>query len=73
MTTSGSGDPAEELLARLRSGVVKPMDLAGFLVYALLGLLFAYLFERSRSLVASWAAHAAFNVFNLMLLFALFG
>jgi hypothetical protein len=31
MTTSGSVDPAEELLARLRSGVVKPMDLAGFL------------------------------------------
>jgi hypothetical protein len=46
---------------------------AGFVTYLLLGLIFAYLFEASRSLVTSWAAHAAFNVFNLMLLFALFG
>jgi len=47
--------------------------LAGFVTYLLLGLIFAYLFEASRSLVTSWAAHAAFNIFNLMLLFALFG
>lgn len=46
---------------------------AGFVTYLLLGLIFAYLFEASRSLVTSWAAHAAFNIFNLMLLFALFG
>jgi len=49
------------------------LDLAGFVAYALLGLVFAYLFERSRSLVAPWAAHAAFNVFNLVLVFLLFG
>jgi membrane protease YdiL (CAAX protease family) len=47
--------------------------LAGFVTYLLLGLIFAYLFEASRSLVTCWAAHAAFNIFNLMLLFALFG
>ncbi len=29
MTVSGSVDPAEELLARMRGGVVKPMDIAG--------------------------------------------
>jgi len=31
MTKPGSVDPAEELLARVRSGVVKPLELAGFL------------------------------------------
>lgn len=31
MTVSGSVDPAEELLARMRGGVVKPMDIAGLL------------------------------------------
>ena len=37
------------------------------------GVVFAYLFERSRSLFAPWAAHAAFNIFNLMLVIVLFG
>ncbi|MFB3880543.1 MAG: lysostaphin resistance A-like protein [Armatimonadota bacterium] len=49
------------------------MSLAGFAAYLLLGLVFAYLFERSRSLVVSFAAHAAFNIFNLMVVIALFG
>ena len=49
------------------------MNLAGFAAYLLLGVVFAYLFERSRSLFAPWAAHAAFNIFNLMLVIVLFG
>ncbi len=49
------------------------LSLAGFASLFLLGLLFAYLFERSRSLVAPWAAHAAFNIFNLAMLMTLFG
>lgn len=49
------------------------LSLAGFASLFLLGLLFAYLFERSRSLVAPWAAHAAFNIFNLAMLMTFFG
>jgi membrane protease YdiL (CAAX protease family) len=49
------------------------MNVAGFAAYLLLGVVFAYLFERSRSLFAPWAAHAAFNIFNLMLVIVLFG
>ncbi len=49
------------------------LNAPGFAAYLLLGLLFALLFERSGSLVTSWAAHAAFNVFNLMVMFVLFG
>ncbi len=49
------------------------LNVAGFASYFLLGLLFAYLFERTQSLVAPWAAHSAFNIFNLVMLFALFG
>ncbi len=49
------------------------LNVAGFASYFLLGLLFAYLFERTQSLAAPWAAHAAFNMFNLVMLFALFG
>jgi len=49
------------------------LNLTGFVAYLLLGLLFASLFERSRSLVTPWAAHAAFNIFNVMMLLVLFG
>ncbi len=49
------------------------LNLSGFVVYMILGLLFAYLFERSGSVVTAWAAHASFNIFNLMLVLVLFG
>ncbi len=49
------------------------LNLAGLAPYFLLGLLFAHLFERARSLVTPWAAHAAFNLFNLAMLLSLFG
>ncbi len=45
----------------------------GLVPYLLLGLLFAYLYERSGSLLAPWAAHGAFNGFNLAILLALCG
>jgi len=45
----------------------------GMVPYLLLGLVFAYLYERSGSLVAPWAAHGAFNGFNLAILLTLFG
>lgn len=48
-------------------------DLAGAASYFLLGLVFAYLFERTRSLVAPAVAHAGFNLFNLAVILALFG
>jgi membrane protease YdiL (CAAX protease family) len=62
--------------AALASGAVFAvghLSLAGAIPYLLLGLLFAYLYERSGSLVAPWAAHGAFNAFNLAVLLALFG
>ncbi|HUU54461.1 MAG TPA: type II CAAX endopeptidase family protein [Armatimonadota bacterium] len=46
---------------------------AGLAAYFALGLVFAYLVERTRSLVTPWAAHAAFNLFNLAMLLSLFG
>ncbi len=49
------------------------MSWGGLIPYLVLGLVFAYLYERSRSLVAPWAAHGAFNGFNLAILLALFG
>ncbi len=52
---------------------VAHLNLAGFAAYFLLGLLFAHLFERSRSLIVPWAAHAAFNIFNLAMLLTLYG
>lgn len=52
---------------------VAHLNVAGLAAYFLLGLLFAHLFERSRSLVSPWAAHAAFNIFNLAMLLTLFG
>jgi membrane protease YdiL (CAAX protease family) len=45
----------------------------GLAPYLLLGLLFAYLYERSGSLLAPWAAHGAFNGFNLAILLTLYG
>jgi len=45
----------------------------GLVPYLLLGLLFAYLYERSGSLLAPWAAHGAFNGFNLAILLTLYG
>jgi membrane protease YdiL (CAAX protease family) len=48
------------------------MSIAGFASYAMLGLVFAGVYEWRRSLVAPWMAHAVFNVFNLVVLFALF-
>ncbi|UCC67865.1 MAG: CPBP family intramembrane metalloprotease, partial [Armatimonadota bacterium] len=45
----------------------------GMVPYLLLGLVFAYLYERSSSLVAPWAAHGAFNAFNLAFLLTLYG
>jgi hypothetical protein len=41
--------------------------------YLLLGLLFAYLYERSGSLVAPWTAHAVFNAFNVAILMTITG
>ncbi len=48
-------------------------DPAGAASYFLLGLTFAYLFERTRSLVAPAAAHAGFNLFNLAVILTVFG
>jgi membrane protease YdiL (CAAX protease family) len=45
----------------------------GLAPYLLLGVVFAYLYERSGSLVAPWAAHGAFNGFNLAFLLTLYG
>ena len=45
----------------------------GLAPYLLLGVVFAYLYERSGSLVAPWAAHGAFNAFNLAILLTLYG
>ncbi len=52
---------------------VSHLSWAGMVPYLLLGMVFAYLYERSGSLVAPWAAHGAFNGFNLAILLALFG
>jgi membrane protease YdiL (CAAX protease family) len=52
---------------------VAHMHFAGLATYFMLGLLFAYLYERSGSLIAPWAAHGAFNGFNLAILLTLFG
>ncbi len=41
--------------------------------YLVLGLVFAYLYERSGSLVAPWVAHGAFNGFNIAILMAIAG
>jgi len=49
------------------------MSLPGFASYALLGFVFAAVYEWRGSLVAPWAAHAVFNLFNLIVLFSLFG
>jgi len=63
--------PAAAMSATLFA--IAHVHLAGFTAYAILGFLFAYLFERTNSLVTPWAAHAAFNTFNLIVLFVLFG
>ena len=52
---------------------VAHLNPAGIPAYFALGLVFAYLVERTRSLVTPWAAHAAFNLFNLAMLLSLFG
>ncbi len=52
---------------------VAHLNPAGIPAYFALGVVFAYLVERTRSLVTPWAAHAAFNLFNLAMLLALFG
>jgi membrane protease YdiL (CAAX protease family) len=52
---------------------VAHLHFAGLATYSLLGLLFSYLYERSGSLLAPWAAHGAFNGFNLAILLTLFG
>ena len=63
--------PAAAMSAALFA--IAHVHLAGFTAYAILGFLFAYLFERTNSLVTPWAAHAAFNTFNLVVLFVIFG
>jgi membrane protease YdiL (CAAX protease family) len=50
---------------------VAHLNPAALVPYMLLGVLFAYLYERSSSLVAPWAAHAAFNGFNVAILMAI--
>lgn len=47
------------------------MSWTGLLPYLLLGLLLAWLYERSGSLLAPGVAHGAFNAFNLAILLAL--
>jgi membrane protease YdiL (CAAX protease family) len=49
------------------------VNAAGVAVYFVLGLAFAAVFERTRSLFAAWAAHATFNLVNLAMVFAIFG
>ncbi|MBN1459347.1 MAG: CPBP family intramembrane metalloprotease [Armatimonadetes bacterium] len=49
------------------------MNLPGLAAYFILGLTFAAVFERTRSLFAAWTAHAAFNLVNLAMVFAIFG
>lgn len=63
-------------LAALGSAVVFGVGHVGwvaFLPYSLLGALFAWLYERSGSLVAPAVAHGAFNAFNLAILLVLYG
>ena len=52
---------------------VAHLQFAALAGHFLLGLLFAYLYERSSSLLTPWAAHGAFNAFNLAILLTLFG
>lgn len=62
--------------AALASGAVfalAHLTWVGLAPYLLLGAVFAYLYERSGSLVAPWAAHGAFNAFNLAILLTLHG
>jgi membrane protease YdiL (CAAX protease family) len=48
------------------------LSAAGFLPYLLVGVLLAWLYERSGSLLVSAAAHGAFNAFNVAMLMVLF-
>lgn len=49
------------------------MSWVGILPYLLLGMVLAWLYERTGSLLAPAVAHGAFNGFNLAILVALFG
>jgi len=48
------------------------LSAAGFLPFLLVGVLLAWLYERSGSLLVSAAAHGAFNAFNVAMLMVLF-
>jgi len=49
------------------------MSWVGFLPYLLIGLMLAWLYERSGTLLAPAVAHSTFNGFNLAILLVLFG
>jgi membrane protease YdiL (CAAX protease family) len=62
--------------AALASGLVFAvghMSFVGLLPYLLIGVVLAGLYEKKRSLLAPAVCHAAFNAFNMVILFALFG
>jgi membrane protease YdiL (CAAX protease family) len=48
------------------------LSVVGFLPFLLVGMLLAWLYERSGSLLVSAAAHGAFNAFNVAMLVVLF-
>ena len=62
--------------AALASGLVFAvghMSFVGLLPYLLIGVALAGLYERQKTLLAPAVCHAAFNAFNIVILYALFG
>jgi len=62
--------------AALASGLVFAvghMSFVGLLPYLLIGVVLAGLYEKKKTLLAPAVCHAAFNAFNIVILFALFG
>jgi len=62
--------------AALASGLVFAvghMSFVGLLPYLLIGMALAGLYERQKTLLAPAVCHAAFNAFNIVILYALFG
>jgi len=62
--------------AAIASGLVfsvSHLNPTAMIPYLLLGILFAYLYERSGSLLAPAVAHGAFNAYTLVVVLAIFG
>jgi membrane protease YdiL (CAAX protease family) len=62
--------------AAIASGLVfsvSHLNPTAMIPYLLLGILFAYLYERTGSLLAPAVAHGAFNAYTLVVVLAIFG